>query len=199
MAIELPPLPYADTALEPHITKQTLDLHHGKHHQAYVTNLNKLIAGTDLEGKDLEDIIITTDNQGIFNNAAQVYNHTFYWNCMKPNGGGKPTAGGELAKHIDSDLGGFDKFVEDMKNAAMTQFGSGWAWLVYDENKLKIEKTPNAENPIKKGQTPLLTIDVWEHAYYVDFQNRRPDYLNTFFESLVNWEFVEKNFAEAKN
>lgn len=199
MAFELPALPYAKDALEPHISANTLDFHHGKHHNAYVTNLNKLIDGTDLAGKSLEDIILASakdaSKQGIFNNAAQVWNHTFYWHSMKPNGGGKPS--GALAKKIDEDFGSFDKFVEEFKNAGATQFGSGWAWLVLDGGKLKVTKTPNADLPMTHGQTALLTADVWEHAYYLDYQNRRPDYLATFLDKLANWSFAEENFAKA--
>lgn len=197
MTITLPPLPYAPNALEPHITANTLGFHHGKHHQAYVTNLNKLIEGTDLAGKSLEEIILASakdaSKAGIFNNAAQVWNHTFYWNSMKPAGGGAPT--GALADKINADFGSFDKFKEEFKNAGATQFGSGWAWLVLDGGKLKVTKTGNADLPLAHGQTALLTVDVWEHAYYLDFQNRRPDYLETFLNNLVNWEFAASNFA----
>lgn len=199
MAFELPPLPYAQDALEPHITANTLSFHHGKHHNTYVTNLNNLVKDSDLAGKSLEDIIKAVAGDaakaGVFNNAAQVWNHTFYWNSMKPNGGGKPT--GDLAAKIDADFGSYDKFVEEFKAAATTQFGSGWAWLVLDGGKLKVTKTANADTPLAHGQTALLTIDVWEHAYYLDFQNRRPDYITTFLESLVNWDFVAANLAAA--
>ena len=192
MSIELPQLPYAINALEPHISQKTLEFHHGKHHKAYVDNLNKLIAGTDLEKKSLEDIIKIsakdTTKAGIFNNSAQVWNHTFYWNCMAPKGGGIPT--GKVAQILDASFGSFDKFKELFTQAAMTQFGSGWAWLVVDGNKLKISKTGNADTPMAHGEKPVLTIDVWEHAYYLDFQNRRPDYAKTFIESLINWNFV---------
>jgi Fe-Mn family superoxide dismutase len=197
MPFTLPPLPYAPTALEPHITANTLSFHHGKHHNAYVVKLNELIAGTDLASKSLEEIITATSGDaskaGIFNNAAQVWNHTFYWHSMKPAGGGKPS--GELAAKIDADFGSYDKFAEEFKNAALTQFGSGWAWLVLENGKLKVTKTGNAETPITKGQVPLLTIDVWEHAYYLDFQNRRPDYAATFLSSLVNWDFAAENLS----
>ena len=193
MAITLPDLPYAKDALEPHISARTLEFHHDKHHQAYVTNLTKLIAGTDMENMSLEEIIkksaADAAKAGIFNNSAQVWNHTFYWNCMKKNGGGKP--GAKLLAKIDAAFGGFDKFIEEMKNAAVTQFGSGWAWLVLDGDSVKIMKTSNADCPLAHGQKALLTIDVWEHAYYLDYQNRRPDYVATFFEKLVNWEFAE--------
>jgi len=199
MAFELPALPYAQDALEPHISANTLSFHHGKHHNTYVTNLNNLVKDTDLAGKSLEEIVKAVAGDaakaGVFNNAAQVWNHTFYWHSMAPNGGGKPT--GAIAAKIDADLGGYDKFVEEFKAAATTQFGSGWAWLVVDGGKLKVTKTANADSPIAHGQTPLLTIDVWEHAYYLDFQNRRPDYIATFLDSLVNWDFANQNLAAA--
>ena len=195
MAFELPPLPYAKTALEPHMSAQTLDFHHGKHHQAYVTNLNNLVKDTPLAGQSLEQIIQATakdeSKAGLFNNAAQVWNHSFFWNCMKPNGGGAPT--GALAQKINAAFGSFDKFKEQFKQAAATQFGSGWAWLVSDGGQLKVTKTPNAVNPMAQGQTALLTCDVWEHAYYLDYQNRRPDFVQTFLDKLVNWDFVAKN------
>lgn len=196
----LPPLPYATNALEPHMSAKTFEFHHGKHHNAYVVKLNELIAGTEYAGMKLEDIIMKTagnpDKAGIFNNAAQIWNHTFFWNSMKPAGGGKPS--GELAKKIDSDLGGYDKFVEAFKTAATTQFGSGWAWLVLTKDgKLAVTKTPNAELPMTKGDTALLTVDVWEHAYYIDYQNRRPDFVGTFLDKLANWEFAASNFANA--
>ena len=197
MAFELPALPYAQDALEPHISANTLSFHYGKHHNTYVTNLNNLVKDTDLAGKSLEDIVKAVagdaSKAGIFNNAAQVWNHTFYWHSMSPNGGGAPT--GAIAAKIDEDLGGYDKFVEEFKAAATTQFGSGWAWLVVDGDKLKVTKTANADSPIAHGQTPLLTIDVWEHAYYLDYQNRRPDYIATFLDSLVNWDFANQNLA----
>jgi Fe-Mn family superoxide dismutase len=195
MAFELPALPFAKNALEPHMSAQTLDFHHGKHHQAYVTNLNNLVKDTPLAGQSLEQIIQATakdeSKAGIFNNAAQVWNHTFFWNCMKPNGGGAPT--GALAQKINTAFGSFDKFKEQFKQAAATQFGSGWAWLVSDGAQLKVTKTPNAVNPMAQGQTALLTCDVWEHAYYLDYQNRRPDFVQTFLDKLVNWDFVAKN------
>lgn len=200
MAFELPPLPYAKDALEPHMSARTLEFHHGKHHQAYVTNLNNLVKDTPMAKQSLEDIIRATakdeSKTGIFNNAAQVWNHTFFWNCMKPNGGGQPS--GDLAQRITQAFGSFDKFKEQFKAAAATQFGSGWAWLVADGGKLKVTKTPNAVNPMSQGQTALLTCDVWEHAYYLDFQNRRPDFVQTFLDHLVNWDFVAKNLAGAK-
>ena len=196
MAFTLPDLPYESNALEPYISANTLSFHHGKHHNAYVVNLNKLIEGTEHEKKSLEEIIQSSDG-GIFNNAAQVWNHTFYWHSMKKGGGGKPS--GEIAKKIEADLGGYDKFKEAFAEAAKTQFGSGWAWLILNKSgKLEIVKTGNAETPIKNGQTPLLTIDVWEHAYYLDYQNKRPDYVTDFIEHLINWQFVEENLNNAK-
>jgi superoxide dismutase, Fe-Mn family len=197
MTFTLPELPYAHNALAPHINAATLEIHHGKHHQAYVTNLNNLIKDTQMASSTLEDIIMASSQDatkaGIFNNAAQVWNHTFYWHSMKPNGGGKPT--GKIAAMIDSDLGGYDKFVEAFKQAGATQFGSGWAWLVLENGKLKITKTGNADLPMAHGQKALLTMDVWEHAYYLDFQNRRPDYMTTYLDKLVNWDFAEKNLT----
>lgn len=191
----LPELPYAPTALEPHISANTFSFHYSKHHQAYVTNLNNLVKDTPMASMSLENIIMESAGDatkvGIFNNAAQVWNHTFYWHSMKPGGGGKPS--GEIAKRIDADFGGYDKFVEAFKQAAATQFGSGWAWLVLDGGKLKVTKTGNADLPMAHGQKALLTIDVWEHAYYLDFQNRRPDYVTTFLDKLVNWNFAERN------
>jgi Fe-Mn family superoxide dismutase len=199
MAFELPALPYAKDALAPHISAETLEFHHGKHHNAYVTTLNNLVKDTPLAGKSLEEIIKETagdsSKTAIFNNAAQVWNHTFYWHSMAPNGGGKPT--GAIAAKIDSDLGGYEKFAEDFKTAGATQFGSGWAWLVLDGGKLKIVKTPNAENPMTTGAVPLLTMDVWEHAYYIDYRNLRPKYMETFLEHLVNWEFANQNLQKA--
>ncbi len=197
MAHTLPALPYGPDALEPHISRQTLEFHHGKHHAAYVTNLNNLVAGTELEAKSLEDTITAVagdaSKAGVFNNAAQVWNHSFYWQCIKPGGGGSPT--GALADKITADFGGFDKFVEAFKTAGATQFGSGWAWLVLDGGTLKVTKTANADLPLAHGQTALLTMDVWEHAYYLDYQNRRPDYMATFLDKLVNWDFVAANLA----
>jgi superoxide dismutase, Fe-Mn family len=200
MAFELPPLPYDKSALEPHVSAKTLEFHHGKHHQAYVTNLNNLVKDTPMANQSLEEIIKATakdeSKAGIFNNAAQVWNHTFFWNSMKPKGGGKPS--GDLAAKIDQAFGGLDKFKEQFKTAAVGQFGSGWAWLVGDGGQLKITKTPNAVNPMSQGQTALLTCDVWEHAYYLDYQNRRPDFVQSFLDNLVNWDFVAKNLAGAK-
>ncbi len=200
MAFELPPLPYPKNALEPHTSAQTLDFHHGKHHQAYVTNLNNLVKGSPMESQSLEEIIRATakdaSKAGVFNNAAQVWNHTFFWNCMKPHGGGAPS--GNIAQAIDRDLGGLAKFKDDFKAAAVGQFGSGWAWLVADKGTLKITRTPNAVNPVAEGQTALLTCDVWEHAYYLDFQNRRPDFVQAFLDHLVNWDFAAQNLAKAR-
>ncbi|MEB3242741.1 MAG: superoxide dismutase [Cyanobacteriota bacterium] len=199
MAHQLPALPYSLDALEPHISRSTLEFHHGKHHAAYVTNLNNLVAGGELENKSLEDTILAVagdaSKAGVFNNAAQVWNHTFYWQGMKPGGGGAPT--GDLAAKIDADFGSFDAFKEQFKAAGATQFGSGWAWLVLDNGSLKITKTGNADLPLAHGQKALLTMDVWEHAYYLDYQNRRPDYISTFLDKLVNWEFVAANLAAA--
>ncbi|HIK37095.1 MAG: superoxide dismutase [Geminocystis sp.] len=199
MAYQLPALPYDYSALEPYISRRTLEFHHDKHHAAYVNNFNQAVAGTDLDNKPLEEVIKITAGDptkvGIFNNAAQAWNHTFYWLCMKPNGGGSPT--GPLADKINEDFGSFEKFVEEFKTAGATQFGSGWAWLVLDNGKLKVTKTPNADNPMTSGQIPLLTMDVWEHAYYLDYQNRRPDYINDFITKLINWDFVAENFAKA--
>ncbi|RZI46188.1 superoxide dismutase [Candidatus Finniella inopinata] len=188
----LPPLPYAIDALEPYISANTLSFHHGKHHQTYVTNLNNLIPNTSFAQQSLEEIIVHASSQpdyaGIFNNAAQVWNHTFYWNCMKSKGGGQPN--GDIAQLIDRDLGGYDKFRTDFKQAATTQFGSGWAWLVLEDNHLKIIKTGNADLPMIHGQKAVLTCDVWEHAYYLDYQNRRADYVDIFLDHLVNWDFA---------
>jgi len=200
MAFELPTLPYPEAALEPHYSARTFSFHHDKHHKAYVDNLNKLIAGTDLEGKSLEEIIMAVAKDpartGVFNNAAQVWNHTFFWNCMSPGGGGRPA--GKLARLIDETFGGYEKFAEQFKTAAVGRFGSGWAWLVLDNGALKIVSTPNAENPMTQGQVPLLTVDVWEHAYYLDYQNRRPDFVQAFLDHLVNLHFVADNLAKAK-
>ncbi len=197
MTFTLPPLPYEKNALEPHISSRTLDFHHGKHHQAYVDNLNKLIANTELENKPLEEIIRLsaqdTAKAGIFNNAAQVWNHTFYWHSLKKEGGGLPQ--GVLLKRIAQDFGDYDKFKEAFKQAGATQFGSGWAWLVEEKGTLKIVKMGNADLPMIHGQKALLTCDVWEHAYYLDYQNRRPDYLEVFLNHLVNWDFAAKNLG----
>ena len=194
MAFTLPPLPYDKTALAPHISAETLEYHHGKHHAAYVNNLNKLIDGKPEASLSLEEIIKSSEG-GVFNNAAQIWNHTFYWSSMKPNGGGLPT--GDLAQAITRDFGSFEKFSEELTNAAVTQFGSGWAWLVVADGKLSVTKTPNADLPMKHGQTALLTIDVWEHAYYIDYRNLRPKYVETFLKSLANWDFAAENLKKA--
>ena len=192
MAIQLPDLPYAKDALAPVISANTLEFHYGKHHRAYVDNLNKLIAGTPFEKESLEAIINKaagdTAKAGIFNNAAQIWNHSFYWQCLKPGGGGAPT--GAVAAKIAEAWGSYDRFVEELKTAGITQFGSGWAWLVLDSGQLKIVKTANADTPIAHGLNPLLTLDVWEHAYYLDYQNRRPDYLTAVIDKQINWDIV---------
>ena len=194
MAFELPSLPYAKNALAPHISEETLEFHHGKHHKTYVDNLNNLVPGTEFEGQSLE-AIIKTSSGGIFNNAAQVWNHTFYWHCLSPNGGGEPT--GELADAIDETFGSFDIFKEEFTKTSVTTFGSGWGWLVKtSDGKLELASTTGAGNPMTEGKTPLLTCDVWEHAYYVDYRNARPAYLKAFWE-LVNWEYVAEQFANA--
>ncbi|MBU1909854.1 MAG: superoxide dismutase [Verrucomicrobia bacterium] len=194
----LPPLPWPDNALEPHISARTIGFHYGKHHQAYVDNLNKLVAGTPLAGLSLEEIIKQTagkpDKAGLFNNAAQVWNHTFFWNSIKPNGGGAPT--GKLADMINQAFGSFDAFKAAFTEAAMTQFGSGWAWLVLEGGKLKVVKTPNADTPLAHGQKALLNCDVWEHAYYLDYQNRRKDFVTAFLDKLANWDFAESLLAK---
>lgn len=194
MAFELPQLPYAMDALAPHISAETLEFHYGKHHQTYVTNLNNLVEGTDHAEASLEDVIMAADNPSpLFNNAAQVWNHTFYWNSMAPGGGGEPT--GELADRINSAFGSYDAFRTQFTEAATTQFGSGWAWLVDDGSALSVVKTANADLPMRHSAKALLTIDVWEHAYYIDFRNARPNYISTFLDSLVNWDFVANNLA----
>jgi superoxide dismutase, Fe-Mn family len=196
----LPPLPYDMSALEPHITANTLSFHYGKHHQTYVTNLNNLLADSPLASASLEEVIMASagqaDKVGIFNNAAQVWNHTFYWHCMKPNGGGEPA--GELKSLIDQAFGSYDAFKAEFKQAALTQFGSGWAWLVFEGGVVKIMKTPNADLPMAHGATALLTCDVWEHAYYLDFQNRRADYVDSFLNNLVNWDFAAECLKKAR-
>jgi len=197
--IELPPLPYPDNGLAPDISSNTLSFHYGKHHKAYVDNTNKLIAGTELADLPLEKIVQAVagkpDKAGIFNNAAQVWNHSFYWKSMRPKGGGAPS--GKLKEKIEADLGGLENFKKEFANAGATQFGSGWAWLVLDGGKLKCVKTPNAETPLTTAARPLLTMDVWEHAYYLDWQNRRPDYITAFLERLINWEFAAENLTKA--
>jgi Fe-Mn family superoxide dismutase len=200
MAFNLSPLPYAPTALEPHISARTFEFHHGKHHQAYVNNLNKLLEGQPMADASLTEVVKAVagdaSKAGVFNNAAQVYNHDFFWASMAPTGGGAPK--GAVAGHIDSDFGGYDGFVKAFTDAATTQFGSGWAWLVAKNGKLEVRKTPNAETPLTEaGVTPLLTLDVWEHAYYLDYQNRRPDFIKTYLDHLVNWDFANANLARA--
>ena len=194
MAFSLPPLPYDKNALAPHISAETLEYHHGKHHNAYVVKLNELLAGKPEANKSLEEVILSSEGP-VFNNAAQVWNHTFYWSGMKPGGGGKPS--GDLAQAIDRDFGSFEKFAEQFTQAGITQFGSGWAWLVSDKGKLSVTKTGNADLPMKHGQKAILTMDVWEHAYYIDFRNARPKYIETFLSSLVNWDFVSENLKKA--
>ena len=192
MAFELPALPYAKDALAPYMSVETLEYHYGKHHQTYVTNLNNLVPGTEFEGSSLEEIILKSSG-GIFNNAAQVWNHTFFWNCLTPNANVQPT--GELADAINVVFGSFEKFQEEFTKCAVTTFGSGWAWLVKNaDGSLALVSTSNAGVPLTTGQIPLLTCDVWEHAYYIDHRNARPAYLGAFW-ALVNWDFVAKNFS----
>ena len=200
MSVTLPALPYAENALEPMVSANTLSFHYGKHHQAYVDNLNKMIEGTAHDGASLEEIVKASagkpDMAGIFNNSAQVWNHTFYWHSMSPNGGGAPN--GQVAELIERDFGGYDEFKTAFATAGATQFGSGWAWLVSKGGKLEVTKTPNAETPLTQdGVTPLITMDVWEHAYYLDYQNKRPAYIETFLDKLINWDFANQNLANA--
>lgn len=193
MAHELPELPYAKNALEPHISAETLEYHYGKHHATYVTNLNKLVAGTEFEKMSLENIIKKAPAGGVFNNAAQVWNHTFYWNCLSPKGGGKPS--GALAQAIDKAFGSFDAFKEKFSTSAATNFGSGWTWLVKNsDGSVEIANTSNAANPMTGGKTPVMTCDVWEHAYYIDYRNARPKYVEAYW-NLVNWDFIGKQFG----
>jgi Fe-Mn family superoxide dismutase len=196
MTFELPKLDYAKNALAPIMSEETLDLHHGKHHQTYITNLNNFIKDTDMAGMSLEEIVHNSSKDkskaGIFNNASQHWNHELFWKCMKPNGGGSMPK--KLEDQIKSDLGSVEEFKKQFIQAGITQFGSGWCWLSIDENnKLVVSKTPNAENPLIHNMKPILGCDVWEHSYYVDYRNRRPEYLENFFEKLVNWEFVESH------
>ena len=192
MTFELPSLPYASDALAPYMSSETLDFHHGKHHQTYVTNLNNLVKDTDMQDSSLEEIVVNSSKDpsmaGIFNNAGQHWNHILFWQCMKPNGGGSMPS--ELESRITSDLGGIDQFKEAFIQAGITQFGSGWAWLAIDNGKLVVTKSPNASNPLVDGMKPILGCDVWEHSYYIDYRNKRPDYLKAFLDNLVNWEFV---------
>ena len=193
MEHQLPALPYAMDALAPHISAETLEFHYGKHHQTYVTKLNGLIPGTEFENMSLEDIVGKSSG-GVFNNAAQVWNHTFYWSCLSPNGGGAPND--KLASALQGSFGSVDAFKEQFTNSAVNNFGSGWTWLVQNsDGKLALENTSNAATPLTGASTPLLTCDVWEHAYYLDFQNRRPDFLSSFLDKLVNWEFANQNLA----
>lgn len=198
MSFALEDLPYAYDALAPYMSAETLEFHHDKHHQAYVTNGNKLLEGSGLEGKSLEEIVKESygTNAGLFNNAGQHLNHLHFWKWMKPNGGGSSLPG-VLAKKVDEDLGGFDKFRADFINAGLTQFGSGWAWLALKDGKLVVMKTPNGENPIVHGATPILGCDVWEHSYYIDYRNARPKYLEAFVDNLINWEYVEELYSKA--
>jgi Fe-Mn family superoxide dismutase len=200
MAFTLPELPYPHDALEPHMGRETLELHHGKHHQTYITNLNNLIGDKpEYEGKSLEDIVTSSygdsAKQGIFNNAGQAWNHNLFWRTMKKGGGGKP--GGEILRRIENDFGSFDAFAEQFKTQSAGQFGSGWGWLALDGDKLKVVKTPNGENPLVLNMRPLLGIDVWEHAYYLDYRNRRPEYIAAFLNHLVNWDEVEAELQKA--
>ncbi len=192
MSFELPSLPYANDALAPYMSSETLDFHHGKHHQTYVTNLNNLLKDHELQSSSLEDIVVKSSKDasmaGIFNNAGQHWNHILFWQCMKPNGGGSIPS--ELEGRLKSDFGGVEQFKEAFIQAGTTQFGSGWAWLAIDNGKLVVTKSPNASNPLVDGMKPILGCDVWEHSYYIDYRNRRPDYLKAFLDSLVNWEFV---------
>jgi superoxide dismutase, Fe-Mn family len=195
MAFELPPLPYPKDALAPHMSEQTLNFHHGKHHQTYVNNLNGLIEGTEHEGKTLEEIILAAEPGGLFNNSAQVWNHTFFWSCMTPGGGGEPD--GDLKTAIEQAFGSVDSFKQTFTDKAKTLFGSGWTWLTQGDDGLEIVQTKDADLPLKHGKTAILTLDVWEHAYYLDYQNARPAYIETWLNNLVNWEFAAENLAKA--
>jgi len=194
VAIELPPLPYAMDALAPHMSAETLEYHYGKHHKTYVDNLNGLIADTEHADASLEEIIMAAPEGGLFNNSAQVWNHSFFWNCLSPSGGGAPS--GDVAEALSSAFGSVEAFTDEFTEAAKTQFGSGWAWLAHDGSGLKVVKTANADLPMKHSMQALLTIDVWEHAYYIDHRNARPKYISTFFEHLVNWDFLAQRLAE---
>jgi superoxide dismutase, Fe-Mn family len=197
MSFTLPDLPYPYDALQPYMSRETLEYHHDKHHAAYVTTANNLLKGSELEEKSVEEVVRASygKNQALFNNAGQHYNHLHFWQWMKPGGGGKPP--GTLEKKIVEDLGSLDKMKEDFVQAGVTQFGSGWAWLAVKDGKITVMKTPNGENPLVHGAKPILGCDVWEHSYYIDYRNRRPDYLKAFMDNLVNWEHVERMFAEA--
>lgn len=193
MAFTLPPLPYASDALDPHLSQETLEFHHGKHHQTYVTKLNELV-GDDKTNADLDDVVLGAAPGPEFNNAAQHWNHTFYWRCMAPAGGGEPE--GELAEAIARDFGSFGAFRKELNDTAATHFGSGWAWLVHDGSRLLVTHTSDADLPLRHGQHALLTIDVWEHAYYVDYRNKRPDYVSAFLDHLVSWDFAAENLRQ---
>jgi len=197
MSLELPDLPFGKDALEPHMSANTLDFHHGKHHNAYVVKGNELLADAGLSADSLEDLVKEAKKVGgpLFNNVGQHYNHSFFWNCLSPNGGGAPT--GDIAARIDGAFGSYEDFKKEFVAGGVGQFGSGWVWLVADGGDLKIVKTANADTPLTDGQTPLLVADVWEHAYYLDFQNRRPDFLSCFLDNLVNWDFANENLAKA--
>ena len=197
MKLELPALPFASDALEPHMSADTFSYHHGKHHKAYVDKGNELLADAKLTASTLEELVIASAKVGgaLFNNVGQHYNHSFFWNCLSPNGGGAPT--GDIAARIDADFGSYDAFKKEFVAGGVGQFGSGWVWLVSEGGKLKVVKTPNAETPLTNGATPLLVCDVWEHAYYLDFQNRRPDFLTSFLDNLVNWDFANQNLSKA--
>lgn len=196
--IELPRLPWGESDLAPYLSQETISLHYGKHHRAYVDNTRKLVEGTDLAGAPLEEVVRAAwgppDKKALFNNAAQAWNHAFYWKSLRPRGGGQPA--GKLLDRIKSDFGEFARFKDELARAAVTQFGSGWAWLVLEGGRLRVEQTPNAETPLTApGRKPLLTIDVWEHAYYVDYRNRRPDYVAAVLDKLLNWEFAAENLG----
>jgi Fe-Mn family superoxide dismutase len=197
MSVPYPDLPYAKDALEPYISARTFEYHYGKHHKAYVDNANKMLEGSDLADKDLVAIIQAAakdpGKKGLFNNTSQAWNHAFFWQCLKKGGGGKPT--GRIAERITADFGSYEKFAEAFKNAGVTQFGSGWAWLVEKGGKLEIMQSANADTPVAQGIKPLLVVDVWEHAYYLDYQNRRPDFLQAFLDHLLNWDFVNANLG----
>ena len=192
MAFELPPLPWAEDALAPHISAETIEYHYGKHHKTYVDNLNKAVDGTPDADLSLEEIILKAEGP-LFNNSAQVWNHTFFWNSLSPNGGGQPS--GDVAARIDADFGSYDEFRTQLTQAGITQFGSGWAWLVKDGGKLKIVKTPNAETPLTTAAKPIITADVWEHAYYIDYRNARPKFIDVVLDNLINWDFVNQNLG----
>lgn len=200
MAYTQPELPYAENALDPHISANTIGFHYGKHHATYIKKYNDMVAGTPHDDQSIEDVIVATANDpektGLFNNGAQAWNHSFYWNSLSPDGGGRPS--GQIAGKIETDFGSYDSLKSELANAAATQFGSGWAWLVLDNGQLKVVKTANAQTPLTNAMYPILTIDVWEHAYYLDYQNRRPDYVAAVIDELLNWEFASQNFLNAQ-